>query len=89
MPASRRLCCWLTSSLHTIADVRLQNTTSVALQELPPGLTEEQALSPACTDLVEDMKKLLKKLLGLSHLSDAGEQEASICRLCGLHYWDG
>lgn len=48
-------------------------------QELPQELSEEQALSPACAGLVEDMEQLLQTVIDLSHLSDAGMQEVSGC----------
>lgn len=44
-------------------------------QELPTELTEEQACSPACAELVGGMAELLSMLLSLSHLDDAGPQQ--------------
>lgn len=46
-----------------------------ALQDLPASLTAEQAQSAACQPLVADMCRLLRRLLDLSHLEDAGEQQ--------------
>ena len=51
------------------------------LQALPPGLTEAEALSPACKAIVDDMAMLLQQLVDLSHLDDAGEQEVSWAHL--------
>jgi hypothetical protein len=45
------------------------------LQELPHELTLEQAQSAACKPLVADMGVLLRRLMDLSHLEDAGEQQ--------------
>ncbi|KAI7838427.1 hypothetical protein COHA_007799 [Chlorella ohadii] len=44
-------------------------------EELPTELTEEQACSPACAELVGGMAELLSMLLSLSHLDDAGPQQ--------------
>lgn len=44
-------------------------------QELPTDLTEEQACSPACAELVRGMTELLTMLVSLSHLDDAGPQQ--------------
>lgn len=50
------------------------------LQELPPTLSAEEAQGEPCQPLVADMCALLHRLLELSHLSDAGEQEVRACR---------
>lgn len=63
--------------------------SSVPMQELPAGLTEQQAASPACAALLHDMHILLPKLVDLSHLGDAGEQEVRGSWLAGpaLCWW--
>ncbi|PRW58085.1 serine threonine- kinase ATG1 [Chlorella sorokiniana] len=61
---------------------------AAAAEELPPSLTEEQALSPACKAIVDDMAQLLQKLVGLSHLSDAGEQEDPALAWCAANFME-
>ncbi|PRW58723.1 hypothetical protein C2E21_3267 [Chlorella sorokiniana] len=61
---------------------------AAAAEELPPSLTEEQAVSPACKCLVDDMAQLLQKLVGLSHLSDAGEQEDPALAWCAANFME-
>lgn len=57
--------------------------SAVPMQELPAGLTKQQAASPACAALLHDMHILLPKLVDLSQLGDAGEQEVRGSWLAG------
>lgn len=50
---------------------------NLPLQELPADLAAEQACSPVCSELVGTMCTLLSNLVALSHLDDAGPQQAS------------
>lgn len=79
LTSSNGFCQHLALSIHLALStcvVTLAASTCLPAQDLPSGLTEDQAMSPACESLVADMTLLLQKLTGLSRLGDAGEQEA-------------